>query len=114
MPKLKIQEYIAKYKAEFPDGKINRELPASTDSISVVSDPLNWHCYPENVVRIYLSNYGQEVWVVGVGDYQRPTICNLVFEELDEACNFIANRPDEISKQWLVENGFNFLETPIS
>ncbi|MCC5640278.1 hypothetical protein LC593_31485 [Nostoc sp. CHAB 5844] len=114
MGKLKIREYIAKYSAEFPDGRINRELPAPTDTISVVSDPKNWHCYPENVVRIYLSSYGEEVWVVGVGDYQHPTICNLVFEELDDACSFLANRPDEISKQWLVENGFDFLETPVS
>ncbi|MDZ8052514.1 MAG: hypothetical protein RMX63_13735 [Aulosira sp. ZfuCHP01] len=114
MVKLKTQEYIAKYSAEFPDGRINRELPFPTDTISVVSDPKNWHCYPENVVRIYLSNYDQQVWVVGVGDYQHPTICNRVFEELDDACSFIVNLPDAISKKWLVESGFDFLEPPVS
>ncbi|MBC1218352.1 hypothetical protein GNE08_29740 (plasmid) [Trichormus variabilis ARAD] len=65
MVKLKTQEYIAKYSAEFPDGRINRELPFPTDTISVVSDPKNWHCYPENVVRIYLSNYGCHKIIVG-------------------------------------------------
>ncbi|MBD2560702.1 MULTISPECIES: hypothetical protein [Nostoc] len=117
MTKLKIQEYIAKHKGEFPDGKIHHELPMPTDAISVVSDPQNWHCYPDNVVRIFLSSYkedGEEQYLVGVGDYKHPTICTNVYSSLDDVCSFIANRPEQISKEYLEICGFYFLEIPIS
>jgi hypothetical protein len=116
MAKLNIHEYLAKYKAEFPDNKVYYELPMPTDAISVVSDPGNWQCYPENVVRIYLTRYKEEkeYHLIGVGDFKHPTVCTNVYESLDEACSLIANRPDEISIEWLLQNGFCFLESPLS
>jgi putative transposase len=88
MAKLNIHEYLAKYKAEFPDNKVYYELPMPTDAISVVSDPENWQCYPENVVRIYLTRYkAEKEWhLIGVGDFKHPTVCTNVYESLDEAC----------------------------
>jgi hypothetical protein len=50
MSRLNIHEYLAKHKAEFPGSKIHHELPMPTNAISIVSDPENWHCYPQDVV----------------------------------------------------------------
>ena len=40
MVKLKTQEYIVKYSAEFPDGRINRELPQRYNICSFRSQKL--------------------------------------------------------------------------
>ncbi|WP_190945518.1 hypothetical protein [Nostoc flagelliforme] len=113
MSRLNIHEYLARHQAEFPNSKIHHELPMPTNSISVVSDPENWHCYPQNVVRIYLTNY-DENHLIGIGDFKHPTICTKLFSSLDDACSFIANHPSEISREWLDQNGFDFLDTPVS
>lgn len=117
MPKLNIQEYLAKHQLEFPGDKVISNLPLRTDAISVVSDPENWNCYPDNVVRIWLSSFihlGNCIITVGIGDFANPTLCSKNFDSLDDACSFIANRPDEISKKWLRKQGFRFLRKPPS
>ncbi|MCC5640782.1 hypothetical protein LC593_34135 [Nostoc sp. CHAB 5844] len=115
--RLNIQEYLAKHKAEFPGSKIHHELPMPTDAISVVFDSHNWTCFPENVVRIYLTKFALDDYdrhIIGVGDFKHPTVCTKLFESLDDACIFISSRPDKISREWLEQNGFEFLDTPLS
>ena len=107
-------EYIEKYSAEFGvEHSLASGLPCSHNALSEVSDPENWQCYPGGVVRLWLHTYQETeatIWVLGVGDLQRPTICTLTFETLDLACCFICDRPSQISFQWLEEKSFYFLE----
>ena len=119
MNRIDVLEYIQKHGAEFGvEHPIIQHLPRETDALSKVSDPENWNCYPENVIRLYLVEYqefGQDKreWMIGIGDFTHPTICTQVFKDLDQACAFIYLRPELLSKQWLSDRGFYFLDPPI-
>lgn len=107
MPRINIQAYLLKQSSEFPDEGPFSKLPLPTDALSIVEDPENWICFPENIVRIYLVNY-ENVKVIGVGDYEHPTVCSKVFESLDDACAWIAHRPQRLSQQYLEAEEFEF------
>ena len=116
---LNIAKYIAKYRSEFELGNdISYNLPSPTNALSTVTDSENWNCYPEDVIRLYLTkapwgdNLSEERWLVGFGDYGYPTICTKYYDSLDDACAFIHTRPEPISKAWLEKAGFEF--SPIS
>jgi hypothetical protein len=38
-----------------------------------------------------LTKY-EDIHVIGIGDFEHPTICSKVFETLDEACAWVASR----------------------
>lgn len=109
MKHLNSLEYLKKYTStsEFPNEEPLAKLPLPTDALSKVADPLNWTCFPEDIVRIYLTQY-DSVYIVGIGDYEYPTVCTKVFETLDEACFWLAHRPQFLSRTELEQNGFEF------
>jgi len=120
MNKIDILEYIQKYEAEFEVGQtIIEYLPGATNALSKVVDAENWNCYPGSVIRLYLAEYqefGQQKreWMIGIGDFEHPTVCTKLFRDLDQACAFIYLRPEFLSKQWLMEQDFYFLDPPIN
>ena len=120
MNRIDIFEYIQKHEAEFGVGHpIIQYLPNETNALSLINDPENWKCYPGNVIRLYLSEYQEEgqqkrEWMIGVGDFEHPTICTKFFMGLEPACAFMYLRPEILSKQWLREQDFYFLDPPIN
>lgn len=109
MKHLNSLEYLKKYTStsEFLNEGPFAKLPLPTDAISKVADPQNWTCFPEDIVRIYLTQY-DSIHIVGIGDYKYPTVCTKVFETLDEACDWLAHRPQSLSRIELEQNGFEF------
>jgi hypothetical protein len=99
--------YLDRYKrsGEFPAEGPFSKLPLPTDALSYVKDPYEWVCFPENVVRLYLSSI-DNFWIVGVGDYQYPTLYQKAFSTLDDACSWMAKRPELLSRKWLEEEEF--------
>jgi hypothetical protein len=55
--RIDVREYLAKHRAtsEFNDESPFSKLPLPNDAISKVADPQNWTCFPELIVRIYLT-----------------------------------------------------------
>jgi hypothetical protein len=107
--RIDVREYLAKHRAtaEFNDEGPFSKLPLPTNAISKVADPQNWTCFPALIVRIYLTAY-EDLHVIGIGDFEYPTICTKVFETLDEACAWVASRPALLSRDWLEQEGFEF------
>lgn len=105
--RLDIREYLAKHTSEFPDEEPFAKLPLPTGAISKVADPQNWTCFPESIVRIYFVSY-ENVWVIGIGDYEHSTVCTKVFATLETACAWMVHRPQLLSRARLEEEGFEF------
>lgn len=110
MERLDTASYLAKHRSsgEFPDEGPFSRLPLPSDAISRVIDPSEWICFPEQIVRIYLSSI-EYIHIIGVGDYRYPTVYTKAFTSLDAACFWIANRPEPLSRAWLEQQGFDFI-----